>query len=104
MANMNITLAAQNVLTLDPQTLCYIITILVATGNYARPMLRAPLNFGFLRQQLYEYRLPGYAGVFAVRKVRRWRTATATRSCGSFHGKNVICAFGASMTVSSAVA
>jgi hypothetical protein len=45
-----------------------------------------------------------YVGVFAFRNVRRWRTANGTRSFASFHGKNVICAFGASIAVSSATA
>ena len=100
MANMNTTLAAQNVLTLDPQTLCYIITILVATGNYARRMLRAPLNFGFLRQQLWEYRLPGYAGCSLLGRCAGGGRPRPRGPVGSFHGKKVICAFGASMTVS----
>ena len=47
---------------------------------------------------------PVYVGVFAFKNVRKWRTARGTRSFASFHGKNVICAFGASMAVSSATA
>jgi hypothetical protein len=34
-------------------------------------------------------------GLWAFKKARRWRTANGTRSFASFHGKNVICAFGA---------
>ena len=45
-----------------------------------------------------------YVGVFALMKVRKWRTANGTRSFGSFHGKKVIWAFGASIAVSSATA
>jgi hypothetical protein len=45
-----------------------------------------------------------YVGVFAFKNVRRWRTANGTRSFASFHGKKVICAFGASIAVSSATA
>jgi hypothetical protein len=47
---------------------------------------------------------PVYVGVFAFKNVRRWRTANGTRSFASFHGKKVICAFGASIAVSSATA
>jgi hypothetical protein len=49
-------------------------------------------------------RLVLYVGVFAFKNVRRWRTANGTRSFASFHGKKVICAFGASIAVSSATA
>jgi hypothetical protein len=43
-----------------------------------------------------------HLGVLARRKVRRCRTASVTRALGSFQGKNVICALGASMADSSA--
>ena len=45
-----------------------------------------------------------HVGVFARRNARKWRTAIETRSFGSFHGKKVIWAFGASSAVSSATA
>ncbi len=45
-----------------------------------------------------------HVGVFTFRNARKWRTAIETRSFGSFHGKNVIWAFGASVAVSSATA
>jgi hypothetical protein len=45
-----------------------------------------------------------YVGVFAFKNVRRCRTANGTRSFASFHGKKVICAFGASIADSSATA
>jgi hypothetical protein len=47
---------------------------------------------------------PIHVGLLAFKNVRRWRTAKGTRSFASFQGKNVICAFGASMAVSSATA
>jgi hypothetical protein len=60
---------------------------------------------GCSRQSL-DFRKPSaskhYAGVLAFKKVRKWRTAIWTRSLGSFQGKKVICAFGASNADSSA--
>ena len=47
---------------------------------------------------------PVHVGAFAFKKARKWRTANGTRSFGSFHGKKVIWAFGASIAVSSATA
>ena len=45
-----------------------------------------------------------YAGRCARRKERIWRTASGTRSFGSFHGNMLTSAFGASIAVSMATA
>ena len=49
-------------------------------------------------------RLLVHVGLLAFKNARKWRTANGTRALASFQGKNVICAFGASMAVSSATA
>jgi hypothetical protein len=72
------------------------------TGRNFAAAMTARMRRSVHRREIH--RPPAHVGLLAFKNVRKWRTASGIRSFASFQGKNVICAFGASMAVSSATA